>query len=332
MKPLNGARGVAALLPALLTVSCGVGHFAAQRPVVDYHQHLFSPTAAALVTGNPNSPGISARDLIALLDSAGIQHALVLSVAYTWGKASRTPVENEYEHVKAENDWTAQQAAQYPNRLRAFCSFNPLKPYALEELARCSRDPMLQRGLKLHFGNSDVDLDNPENVAQVRKVFEAANAYRMAIVVHLRTSFDKQRKYGAVEARVFLNELLPAAPDVPVQIAHLAGGGGYEAATDSALSVFVDAIARRDARMKNVWFDATAVVQPEMTPVELQQIAARVRQVGVARMLYGSDAAVNPFAYPRTGWEAFRRLPLSEAEFRVIAGNVTPYMRDLAAP
>lgn len=190
---------------------------------------------------------------------------------------------------------------------------------------------MLKQGLKLHFGNSDVDLDNPANVAQVRKVFEAANAYRMAIVVHLRTSFDKQRQYGAVEARVFLNELLPAAPDVPVQIAHLAGGGGYEAATDSALRVFADAIARRDARMKNVWFDATAVVQPEMTPVELQQIAARVRQVGVARMLYGSDAAVNPFAYPHAGWEAFRRLPLSEAEFRVIAGNVTPYMLDLAA-
>ncbi len=102
-------------------------------------------------------------------------------------------------------------------------------------------------GLKLHFGNSDVDLDNPANVAQVRKIFAAANGYRMAIVVHMRTSIDNQRKYGADEARVFLNELLPAAPDVPVQIAHLAGAGGYEAATDSALSVFTDAIAKHDA-------------------------------------------------------------------------------------
>ena len=100
----------------------------APAPVIDYHQHLFSPAAAALVTGNANSPGISARDLVALLDSAGIKRALVLSVAYTWGKASRAPVENEYEHVKAENDWTAKQVAEYPNRLRAFCSFNPLKP------------------------------------------------------------------------------------------------------------------------------------------------------------------------------------------------------------
>ena len=84
----------------------------AQAPIVDYHQHLFSPAAAALVSGRPNAPGIAARDLIALLDSAGIQRALVLSVAYTWGKASRAPVASEYEHVKAENDWTAQQVGE----------------------------------------------------------------------------------------------------------------------------------------------------------------------------------------------------------------------------
>src|SRR5262249_15584198 len=113
---------LASILPAKLS---------AQTPTVDYHQHLFSPAAAALVAGNPSAPGISASDVIALIDSARIQRALVLSVAYTWGKASRAPVDNEYEQVKAENDWTAQQVAQYPDRLRAFCSFNPLKPYAL---------------------------------------------------------------------------------------------------------------------------------------------------------------------------------------------------------
>jgi len=300
----------------------------AQTPIVDYHQHLFSPAAAALVSGKRDSPGITASDVIALLDLAGIQRALVLSVAYTWGKASRAPVENEYEHVKAENDWTARQVAKYPGRLRAFCSFNPLKPYALEELARCSRDPQLRFGLKLHFGNSDVDLDNPENVAQVRKVFEAANAFRMPIVVHMHTSIDLKRNYGAAEARVFLDQLLPAAPDVPVQIAHLAGSGGYDAATDSALSVFVDAIARHDARMKNVWFDVAVVVRPDVVADVLRQVATRIRQIGVERVLYGSDAAASPLTYPTAGWAAFRRLPLTDAEFRVIANNVAPYMRD----
>jgi predicted TIM-barrel fold metal-dependent hydrolase len=118
---------------------------------------------------------------------------------------------------------------------------------------------------------------------------------------------------------------------VPVQIAHLAGAGGYDAATDSALSVFTDAITRQDPRMKNVWFDATVVVRPGMSPDVLQQITARIRQLGVRRVLYGSDAAVNPLAYPQAGWEAFQRLTLTEAEFKVIANNIAPYMRDFRA-
>ncbi len=185
-------------------------------------------------------------------------------------------------------------------------------------------------GLKLHFGNSDVDLANPDDVAQVRKIFATANGYHMPIVVHMHTSIDMRRKYGAEEGRVFLGELLPAAPDVPVQIAHLAGSGGYDAATDSVLGVFVDAIARRDARMKNVWFDAAVVVRPQMSADVLGQVAARIRQIGVERVLYGSDAAASPLTFPKAGWAAFRRLPLSDAEFRTIAANEAPYMRDLA--
>ena len=302
-----------------------------ETPVVDCHQHLFSPAAAALVSGNPQSPGISARTLIELLDAAGIKRALVLSMAYTWGKASRAPVENEYEHVKAENDWTAQQVRQYPDRLRAFCSFNPLKTYALEELVRCNKTPELRYGLKLHFGNSDVDLDNPNDVAKVKKVFEAANGYHMPIVVHMHTSIDNKRKYGADQARVFVNELLAAAPDVPVQIAHLAGAGGFNSATESALGVFTDAIAKHDPRIKNVWFDATVVVRPSMSADDLERVAARIRQIGVDRVLYGSDAPTNPLAYPKAGWDGFQRLPLTPAELRVIASNIPPYMRDLPA-
>jgi predicted TIM-barrel fold metal-dependent hydrolase len=69
-----------------------------------------------------------------------------------------------------------------------------------------------------------------------------------------------------------------------------------------------------------------------MSPDERQQITARIRQLGLERVLYGSDTAVNPLAYPQAGWEAFQRLPLTDAEFRVIANNVAPYMRDFPTP
>lgn len=293
-------------------------------PQVDHHQHLFSPAVAALITGDAASPGIAADDVIALLDQAGIRRALVLSVAYTWASANRT-VDDEYGNVKRENDWASQQVARYPDRMRLFCSVNPLKSYALAEIDRCAADAQLRHGLKLHFGNSDVDLANPDNVAQVRKVFGAASAHRMPIVVHMRTSISKGRRYGRAEALVFLNELLPAAADVPVQIAHLTGAGGYD--SDAVLEVFVDAIARRDPRVKNLWFDVTSVVTADISPENARLVAKRLRQVGLRRVLYGSDAFFGGNPAPREGWAVFQKLPLTERELRIIAGNVAPFMK-----
>src|SRR5437773_1217832 len=126
---------------------------AQSQPLADYHQHLFSPAVAKLSLGLKS---IDAADLIALLDSAGIRRALVLSVAYQFGNPNKPAVEDEYAQVKAENDWTSEQVARFPDRLRGFCGFNPLRDYALQELARCARDPHLRNGIKLHFGNSDV--------------------------------------------------------------------------------------------------------------------------------------------------------------------------------
>src|SRR5688572_16486214 len=123
--------------------------------------------ATETVTPGPTSiDPISASDLVAMLDAAGIRRAVVLAMGYTWGSPNRT-VENEYEKVKIENDWTSQQVARFPDRLRAFCSFNPLRAYALDELARCAKDPQLRFGLKLHFGNSVVDYHDPQHLEQL---------------------------------------------------------------------------------------------------------------------------------------------------------------------
>ncbi|MGH9421453.1 MAG: amidohydrolase family protein [Thermoanaerobaculia bacterium] len=206
-----------------LSVIVGACAHAPIVPAGDFHQHLFGPGTREL---SPTLPRVTARDLIAYLDSAGIRQALLLSIAYQFSNPNRPPVADEYTRVRAENDWTADQAALYPDRLRAFCAVNPLKDYALEEIERCSRDPRLRYGLKLHFGNSDVQLEKPEHLERVQRVFRAANAHGMAIVVHMHPSYTMKRPYGTNYARIFLTKVLPAAPDVPVQIAHLGGSDG----------------------------------------------------------------------------------------------------------
>ena len=301
-----------------------VGHAAAQpAPTADHHQHVFSPTAAALLS----LPVVTAKDVIGHLDTAGIRKAVLLSVAYSYGSPNRT-VEDELAKVRAENDWTAAQAAEYPDRLIAFCGINPLKEYALAEIARCARDARLAKGLKLHFGNSDIQLDDPAHVEKVRAVFRVANEHRMAIVVHLRASISRKRPYTASQARIFVEQVLPAAPDIPVQIAHFAGTGpGFEdPPSHETIAALAAAIERKEPATRNVWFDIASIVHPSAPPETVAMIVRLIRQVGVGRILYGTDAVVGTNLRPRESWAAFKALPLTPEELARIAGNLAPYM------
>ena len=112
--------------------------------------------------------------------------------------------------------------------------------------------------------------------------------------------------------------------------AHLAGGGGYDdLAADEALGVFAEAIARHDPRTKHLYFDVSGVIgfSLEMPPEKANLTATRIRQLGIDRILFGSDTATAGNFTPRQEWIAFRQLPLTDAEFRRIANNVAPYMR-----
>lgn len=297
-------------------------------PLVDHHQHLFSPRMAELIS-RPEAqiPAITARDLIGFLDGSGIDRGVVLSTAYIWSQPGRR-IADEERRVAEENDWTAEQVAAFPDRLVGFCSVNPLRDHALAEIARCARDPRSATGLKLHIANSAVDYHDAEHVAKVRRVFSAANERGMAIVVHMRTSMELGIPYGPDEARVFLDRLLPAAPDVPVQVAHLCGTGAYglDEPVDPALSVFIGAIASGDRRTAKLLFDVTQAAFRGATPAQAELLARRIRELGVERVLFGGDAAL-PGRRPVDNWAAFRALPLTEAELQVIAGNVAPYLR-----
>ena len=326
----------------ILICAAAVFSQSAPPPHADHHQHLFSPAMAEFQKITP----IAAKDVISLLDQARIEQGVLLSTAYSYGRPGREPAD-EYEKVKEENDWVAAQAALYPKRLIALCSFNPLKDYALTELARCAKNPVTRRGIKLHFGNSDVQMENPEHIEKLKALFSAANTNGMSIVVHMRASISKDRPYGADQARAFLEHLLPLATNIAIQIAHLGSAGpGYD---DPKIEAFMDALiaglngTSADAvtrstspnqnskskiqNRKNLWFDLTSVPHPSNSPAHSAAVAKRIRQIGVKRILYGTDAALAGNLVPRDAWAEVSKIGLTADEIKTIARNKAPYLR-----
>ena len=277
-------------------------------------------------TGTPlensvNVDTITAASLVAHLDEAGITHGVVASLGYEFADGPETP--GERERLQAENDWTVKQGAAFPGRLTAFCGMNPIRSYAIDEMDRCSRMPGV-RGMKLYIHNR-VDLTKPDDVEKLRAYVREANRRRLPLLVHLSVDFDD----GARHARTFLEQVVPEAPDIPIQIAHMGSGGTYRlAAPDQALKVFADAAAARSPLMKNLYFDFTGSIYGTQSRASLDTLAHRMRTIGLDRILFGSDLPLFPLEAPGPAWARFRRLiPLTNDELRIIAGNVAPYAR-----
>jgi hypothetical protein len=142
----------------------------------------------------------------------------------------------------------------------------------------------------------------------------------------VRASVTAKLPWRREEALIFLNQLLPAAPDIVVQIAHLASAGSpQDEGSQQALEIFVDAMVRKDPRARNLYFDATTLGEPP-TPDNAKRWAAAIRRVPT-RVLFGSDATTAADT-PGGVWAAMRRLlPLTDDEFERVANNTPPYMK-----
>src|SRR6266699_2708111 len=123
------------LAPVLFAVAA-----LAPAQIIDYHQHLYSPVAGPISVAGWN--GVTADELIRLMDEAHISRAVVLSTAYSLGNPHKPPVPNEREAVRSDNDWTSAQVAKYASRLAGFCSVNPLKPLPWRKSTAALRTPI----------------------------------------------------------------------------------------------------------------------------------------------------------------------------------------------
>lgn len=330
----------------ILVLTLPLAVHAQSAPAADHHTHLQSPRAAKLLTEGEIVPSGSrkrietpntAADLIAALDAAGIRHATALSDAYRLGSPF-VHVPNEAAEVDAENDWTLHQVALYPKRLIGFCSVNPIRPYALRAIDHCARIG-LRGGLKLHLANAQFHFDNQDQIHALQAVFQKANRLRMPVLIHLRPE-EKWNARHSVE--IFVTKVLPLAPDVPVQGAHLGGWGGYDRTTDQGISTFAEQCKAQPKLCRHLYFDIAAVVLPPSAANAPQdsddrqlyeeqkdftdgpeRLASNLRRIGLNRILFATDW---PVETPKEYVQVLRHnLRLSPTEINQIFSNLAPY-------
>jgi len=305
-----------------------------RRQQITTHTSRSNPTE---IQETPEKP-YAAKDLIAALDAAGIHRATALSEAYLLASKYAHPAHEE-ETINEENDWTLQEVKQYPKRLVGFCSVNPIRAYALAAIKHCEQIG-LRGGLKLHLAASSFEFTKVEEVHQLQDVFREANRLRMPILIHLHP--DDENWDGGRDSLTFFEQVLPLAPDVPVQIAHMAGWGGYDQTADAALSTLVEQCKLHAKVCEHLYFDISGVLVPSSAaqaaegsdlrllyerqkrfPEGPQRLIANIRKIGIERILFATDWPV--FDMKETVQLMRKDLPLTSAEIDQICRNVAPY-------
>ncbi len=293
----------------------------------DHHTHLFSPASADRISRHPEADRFDPRnadDLVRVLDRNDTGAALVLSLAYFFGMPDLG--DPDPAALSQENDWTAREVAEHPDRLAACCSVNPLLPDAIAEIERCAATGSFV-GLKLHLANSDVDLRDPAHLTALGDVFECANTNGLVIVVHMRT---RRPDYGEPDVTNFLDQLVDRAPDVAIQVAHAAGWGGYDEANDAAFAHFAHRLGMEPVRRRHLYFDLAvaplALTSPPPTDPEPKFVALveHVRTIGIDHFLFGTDwPVVEPQLYTL---DLCRRVPLDPNEVDHLANTIAPWL------
>ena len=253
---------------ALLNAVPAVSSDTVEVPRVDHHLHVFSPETSRVLTAICKAKGpnacpaevshepSSADEVIRALDAAGIQQGVLLSTAYFFGSPAVAHQQVDIAAaMRTENSFIVAQARASCGRLVPFFSVNPLLPNAIEEIDYWGKQGGAA-GLKLHLGNSGFDFRDPQQVARLSAVFAAADRNRLPIVVHLQT---QPSRYGVEDAKIFLEQVLPAAPTVAIQVAHIGSGGGLDPGVLSVLDVFAAEIRARPGQTRHLYFDLAMV-------------------------------------------------------------------------
>ena len=265
-------------------------HAGRDWPIIDAHCHL-------------RQPGLTAEDLIEMMDEAGIDQAVVFPSAFCWSLPSK---DNYY----CTNDYIAEVQHKYPDRLIGFAMVNPrhrgckelgMPNLAVNEFERCIKELGL-KGLKIHpeqhYFSIETLIDSELMASLVRLQRETHT--KIPIISHGMTSM------GTIPDQ--FGRLASKYPDVPIIIAHAAG---YQSLSPP--------ISKELARANRNLFADTA-----MATIDDAYLINTARTIGADRVIFGSDHTnrAQKNSYGNFLYIIERAFPDMEERKRILGGNI----------
>jgi predicted TIM-barrel fold metal-dependent hydrolase len=275
---------------------------------LDVHTHIASQTLTDLFTGG-GVPAAGADDLVALLDEANVERAIILSAAYFGTSAGIT---NDF-NVIPENDYVAAEVAKYPDRLIGFCGINPLFDSALAEIDRCLALPGMI-GVKLHLEASGVDMANTRHVRRLAAVFDRIAELDAPVLIHVSDPGGLP-----LVGRAFANlaAILAAHPMVRVAHAHCAGN-----TDDDTIETWLR-LGNSGYNPETSFVDISACLafHVDAPLAQRELIVWRFRKWGIENVLFGSDYFVFFGETPAETLDILRQYPFTQEEIDTILSN-----------
>jgi uncharacterized protein len=275
---------------------------------LDVHTHIVSQALTDLFTGG-GFPAAGADDLVARLDEANVERAIILSAAYI---GTSVGILDDF-NVIPENDYVAAEVAKYPDRLIGFCGINPLFDSALAEIDRCLALPGMI-GVKLHLEASGVDMANTRHVRRLTAVFDRIAELDAPLLMHVS---DPGGLPLVGPAFANLATILNEHPTVRVAHAHCAGN-----TDDDTIETWLR-LGNSGYSPETSFVDISACLafHVDAPLAQRELIVWRFRKWGIDHVLFGSDYSVFEGETPAETLDILSQYPFTQEEIDTILSN-----------
>jgi predicted TIM-barrel fold metal-dependent hydrolase len=241
--------------------------------IVDFHTHIFPPwlrerrdeygkldPCFSLLYSQPKARMVTAEELIANIDEAGIDLSIVLNIGWA-----------SHELCVKTNDYILDSVSRYPTRLVGFCAVQPREgDAAIAELERCAK-----AGAKgIGELRSDVQGFDLTDKATMKPLVDAALKHDLIFLTHSSEPVGHEYSGKGDITPGILYAFITSFPSLKLVCAHWGGGLPFYA----LMPEVAEALA-------NVFFDTAATVllyKPEI----FKQMS---RIIGSDKILFGSD-------------------------------------------